>query len=127
MAKKSKVSKRILNCIPSIKTENDWQFSHSAVAAASSSSAAADTPPSKDLRETWWKIGDQGATGSCVGWASAYSVLRWHFVKAARLTKDQKLSVRFQWMASKETDVITDRATTFIEEAGTSLKAALDI
>jgi C1A family cysteine protease len=124
MAKKKKSEKRILNCIPSRDTNNDWLFEHSGDTAVR---ALAAIPVSKDLRESWWKIGNQGSTGSCVGWASADSVLRWHFVKAGRLTRDQKLSVRFQWMASKETDVFTNRATTFIEEAGTSLKAALDI
>jgi hypothetical protein len=33
-------------------------------------------PESKDLRESWWIIGDQGTTGSCVGWASADSTVR---------------------------------------------------
>src|SRR5262249_46360326 len=81
----------------------------------------------KDLRESWWKIGDQGATGSCVGWATADSVLRWHFVKAGKLPKDQSLSPRFIWMASKETDTFVTLPTTFIETDGTSLKAAPDI
>jgi hypothetical protein len=84
-------------------------------------------PSSKDLRESWWKIGDQGSTGSCVGWATADSVLRWHFVKTRRLGKAEKLSPRFQWMAAKETDEFTGRPTTFIETDGTSLKAALDV
>ena len=89
--------------------------------------APAVIPQSRDLRESWWKIGDQGSTGSCVGWATADSVLRWHFVKANRLPKDKLLSPRFIWMASKETDVFISQPTTFIETDGTSLKAALDI
>jgi hypothetical protein len=84
-------------------------------------------PPSKDLREAWWKINDQGSTGSCVGWATADSVLRWHFVKAGRIGQNELLSPRFIWMASKETDPYTTRPTTFIETDGTSLKSALDI
>jgi hypothetical protein len=83
-------------------------------------------PASKDLREPRWKVGDQGTTGGCVGWATADSLLRWHFVKAGRLVKDVRLSPRFLWMASKETDRFT-QPTTFIEVAGTSLKSALDI
>ena len=123
-AKKNAV--RILNCIPSRKPETDWLV-HNAAEAGLMNLAAA-IPASKDLREdAWWGIGDQGATGSCVGWASADSVLRWHFVKANRLSKSQKLSVRFVWMASKETDAYISQPTTFIEVAGTSLKAALDI
>jgi len=62
-----------------------------------------------------------------VGWATADSVLRWHFVKANRLPSDQLLSPRFIWMAAKETDQFRSRPTSFIETEGTSLKAALDI
>jgi hypothetical protein len=43
------------------------------------------------------------------------------------MTKDQKLSPRFLWMASKETDQSTSLPTTFIETAGTTLKSALDV
>jgi hypothetical protein len=89
--------------------------------------AAPAIPSSKDLRADWWKIADQGGTGSCVGWASADSMMRWHFVKAARLARDQLLSPRFVWMASKETDQFITRPTAFIETEGTSLKAALDV
>lgn len=116
-------SRRILNCEPSRATENDWLFRH----AAAASLAAGTIPKSKDLREPWWKINDQGSTGSCVGWASADGVIRWHMVKAARLAQDDLLSPRFLWMASKETDVFDSYPSTFIESDGTSLKAALDI
>lgn len=115
---------RILNCIPSRETENDWRMD-SALDAGMLTAAA--VPQSKDLREKWWTINDQGSTGSCVGWATADSVLRWHFVKAGRLATKQLLSPRFIWMAAKETDEFTTRPTTFIETDGTSLKAALDI
>ena len=73
---------RILNCIPSRDTGNDWG-PDSALAAGILE--AAPIPQSKDLREKWWAINDQASTGSCVGWATADSVLRWHFVKAGRL------------------------------------------
>lgn len=115
---------RILNCLPSPKQENDWGF-ETAVSAGLVAKRA--IPTSKDLREPWWKINDQGSTGSCVGWATADSVLRWHFVKAGRLAKEELLSPRFLWMASKETDEFAARPTTFIESDGTSLKGALDI
>jgi hypothetical protein len=117
--------KRILNCKPSPKTDEDWTFEHAEEADVVA--AAPSIPASKDLREDWWKINDQGTTGSCVGWASADSVLRWHFVKAGRLTTADLLSPRFIWMASKETDQFITRPTTFIETEGTSLKTALDI
>jgi hypothetical protein len=120
-----KQKKRILNCVPSKDTARDWRMEHAV--AAGLIAAAPTLPASKDLREAWWKIGDQGSTGSCVGWACADSVVRWHLVKANRLAKDKLLSPRFVWMASKETDVYISQPTTFIESAGTWLKSALDI
>ena len=117
----------ILNCVPSSKTDTDWEL-HNAQDAGLLTAPARALPKSKDLREdTWWKVGDQGATGSCVGWASADSVIRWHLVQAGRLTKTERLSTRFQWMAAKETDQFVAQPTTFIESDGTSLKAALDV
>jgi Papain family cysteine protease len=116
---------RILNCIPSRDVEKDWRFEHAV--AAGLVAAAPPVPQAKDLRESWWEIGDQGATGSCVGWALADSVLRWHFVKANRLRQAERLSPRYIWMASKETDEFVGRPTTFVERDGTSLKAALDV
>jgi Papain family cysteine protease len=115
---------RILNCIPSRDTENDWSFD---TALAAGLAGAAAIPEEKDLRAHWWSINDQGSTGSCVGWATADSVLRWHFVKAGRLQTGELLSPRFIWMAAKETDEFVSRPTTFIESDGTSLKAALDV
>jgi hypothetical protein len=92
---------RILNCVPSPSTENDWRL-HNAEDAGLLASSARAAPRSKDLREdTWWKIGDQGATGACVGWASTDSVLRWHLVQAGRLAKNEPLSVRFPWYATR--------------------------
>ena len=118
-------TKRILNVEPSRKTEEDWTFE--VAAEADLVDAAPPLPASKDLRTTWWTVADQGSTGSCVGWATADSVLRWHFVKATRLTRDELLSPRFVWMAAKETDQFVTRPTAFIETEGTSLKAALDV
>ena len=118
-------TKRILNCLPSPKQEEDWRYEHAA--AAEIVAARVSLPSSRDLREDWWAIADQGQTGSCVGWASADSVCRWHFVKAARLDQKHLLSPRFIWMAAKETDRFNTRPTTFIESEGTSLKTALDV
>ncbi len=115
---------RILNCIPSRETERDWRMEH---AAAAGLVAAAAIPSSKDLRANWWEIGNQGGSGACVGWASADAVLRWHFVKAGRVQRNERLSERFIWMSAKETDQFVTQPTTFIETEGTSLKAALDI
>jgi C1A family cysteine protease len=116
---------RICNLVPSRNTEKDWQFEHAVAAGALS--APAVLPTSIDLRAPWWDIGNQENTGSCVGWASTDSVARYMFVNAGRLAQNVKLSPRFTWMASKETDQFTTRPETMIEAAGTTLKAAVDI
>lgn len=125
MPAKKENSTRILNCIPSRQPERDWRIEQ-AISANNIKKPKA-VPKSVDLRKDWWEIGDQQDTGSCVGWASVDSVFRWHFVKTHEIDEDELLSVRFIWMASKETDEFMDRPTTMLEAEGTSLKAALDI
>jgi C1A family cysteine protease len=106
---------RICNLVPSRNTEKDWQFHHALAAGALSAPAA--LPASVDPRAAWWDIGNQENTGSCVGWASTDSVARYTFVKAGRLAQNVKLSPRFTWMSSKETDQFTTRPETMIEGA----------
>src|SRR5215216_3378716 len=77
--------RRILNVVPSRNTEQDWSVENAV--GAGLLPLAPPLPVSVDLREPWWPVGDQGSTGSCVGWAAADSVLRWHFVKTGRLTE----------------------------------------
>ena len=117
--------KRILNVVPSEGTEHDWGFEHAED--ADLVAAAPRVPTAKDLRTAWWTVGDQGSTGSCVGWATADSVVRWHLVRSGKLARTERLSPRYLWMAAKETDQFTSRPTTFVEAEGTSLKSALDI
>lgn len=124
MKKKNNKISRILNCIPSFDLQKDFTYENAMETGFVQEIAI---PNSFDLRETNWKINDQGATGSCVGWATADSLLRWHFVKKGIINPTELLSVRFIWMASKETDEFNSKPSTFIEIAGTSLKAALDI
>ncbi len=124
-ARKAGGTARILNCLPSPDQADDWDVA--SAQAAGVLAARATVPASVDLRADWWKVGDQGSTGSCVGWATADSVLRWHHVTGGRIAEKDKLSVRFVWMAAKETDEFSSRPTTFIEPEGTSLKAALDV
>lgn len=114
----------ILNCIKSKATELDWTIE---AAAAAGHTPTQRIPPALDLRARWWTVNHQGDSGSCVGWAVADSVLRWHMVKSRKLTTKERLSVRFIWMAAKETDVYRSYPSSFIEEEGTSLKAGLDI
>ena len=129
MARKARTrpeSHRICNVVPSRNTENDWRFEN-AIAANALAGPVAALPARVDLRASWWDIGNQESTGSCVGWASTDALARYHFVKAGRLAKNTKLSPRFTWMGSKETDEFIARPQTMVEEAGTSLKAAVDI
>lgn len=123
--KKSSFSNRICNLVPSRGTETDWGFQNSLESGILGAPAA--LPASVDLRSAWWKVNDQGTTGSCVGWATADGVLRYHLVTAGKLPQSTHLSPRFVWMASKETDEFVTTPETFIEGAGTSLKAAMDI
>lgn len=117
---------RVLNCVPSSKTETDWALE--AAASAGVIKLRKKILASKDLRNaSWWDIRNQEETGSCVGWAVADGVFRWHFVKARKLKKRERLSVRYVWMSAKETDDMISKPTTFIEEAGTRIKAALDV
>lgn len=125
MKKRKKYQKRVLNCIPSIRKEKDWTFENAVTANLIRARIA--LPPTVDLREKWWEINDQEQTGSCVGWATADGLLRWHFVKKGKIRTNELLSVRFTWMSAKETDEFTTAPSTFIEEAGTSLKSALDV
>ena len=87
----------------------------------------ADLPESVDLRRPWHAIADQGETASCVGWAVADSVVRWHLVESGRLAPDELLSARHVWMSAKETDQRDDYPSTFLEQDGTALKSGLDV
>ena len=120
-----RAARYICNVVPSRGTESDWSFRDSVESGALG--AVAKLPASVDLRAPWWTINDQENTGSCVGWATADGVLRHHMFKAGKIGQADLLSPRHIWMASKETDTITARPETFIEEAGTTLKAAVDI
>jgi C1A family cysteine protease len=116
---------RILNLVPSRDTENDWTYQDAV--GGGLTRARVKLPESHDLRAPWWKVGDQGYTGSCVGWATADGVGRQVMVGAGKIRRSQRLSPRFIWMASKETDEFRNRPTSFVEESGTSLKAAMNV
>ncbi len=116
---------RICNVVPSKDTETDFDYASSVASGAVT--AGATLPASVDLRASWWKINDQEMTGSCVGWATADGVVRWHMVQAGKLDKSKMLSPRHVWMASKETDALTALPETFLEEAGTMTKAAVKV
>jgi len=115
-------AERICNLVPSTGTETDWKFED---ALAVGALQAGQRPDEMDLRAEWWDIGDQGSTGSCVGWATAEGLMRYQLTQAGKLGRDQHVSPRYVWMGSKETDEFTTRPETFIEASGTSLKAAV--
>ena len=117
--------RRVYNCVESRDQHRDWSLRKAK--ALGFSARKKKIPAAADLREPWWNIGNQGVTGSCVGWAFADSVLRYHFVKAGKLRKHEHISVRYIWMAAKETDQHCDYPTTFLDDAGTSAKSALRV
>jgi hypothetical protein len=117
--------KRILNCVESHDQQRDWSLAKAK--SLRLSARKKKIPAARDLRAPWWNVGDQGVSGSCVGWAFADSVLRYHFVKSGKLRKNERVSVRYVWMAAKETDESCEHPTTFIDDAGTSAKAALNV
>jgi C1A family cysteine protease len=118
-------TKYICNVVPSKETERDWTYAASVQAGALTAVAA--LPASVDLRAPTWSINNQNSTGSCVGWATADGVGRYLLERSGKLTGGEMLSPRYIWMGSKETDIFTNRPESFIEVAGTTLKAAMDI
>jgi C1A family cysteine protease len=124
-AKSRSFQDRICNLVPSVDTEQDFTIKDAIAAGALA--GAAKLPAGVDLRAAWWTINDQENTGSCVGWATADGVVRWHMHEAGKLKAAEKLSPRHVWMASKETDSIRGMPETFLEEAGTMLKAAMKV
>jgi hypothetical protein len=123
---------RVLNVAPSPDRHRDYPV---ADARRQGLLDGTPVPADVDLRRPWWPIGDQQETGSCVGWALADSVMRWHLVHAERLADDEPLSPRFLWMAAKEMRaklgaVSGDpswRPGTSLERTYTSLKAGLEV
>jgi hypothetical protein len=113
-----------LEAIPAARRSRDPADDYTADKAAL---PEAPLPDAVDLRRPWHAVPQQGHTASCVGWAVADSLLRWHLVEAGQLPPDQPLSARHVWMAAKETDLKVEYPSTFLEEEGTSLKAGLDI
>jgi len=119
---------RILNCEPSKQTERDWRLGDALAADPTMAATAAALPKAFDRREPrWWSVVNQYDTGSCVGWACVDSVVRYHLVKAGRLSENERLSAWFIWMAAKETEPLANGPAAFHDDSGTSLKAALDV
>jgi hypothetical protein len=121
----SKSKDFILNCVPSLNIDGDWTVEDALMSGVLDKQGT--QPNAVDLRTKWWPADNQGRTGACVGFATAYGVLRWHYVRKGVLRKSQKPSARFIWMANKETDDITHYPTTFLDSCGTQTKVALRV
>lgn len=124
---------RILNCDPSRDREDDFRSTDVPATAASGAGVSLSGEPkgknwSTEEPQLLCKVQDQRESGSCVGHATAL-LLTWAFRRANRigLQDHEAVSRRYLWMASKETDEFVSRPTTFIEEAGTSIKQALKV
>jgi hypothetical protein len=68
-------------------------------------------------------VGNQGHTGSCVGWATAHGLRRWLHHQAAGQKKP--FSVRFVWMTSKEIDPWTPNVA--FDLSGTRIRDAFKV
>ena len=116
---------RICNVVPSRNTETDWAAAD-AIAAGAAAAPLADRLPAS----IFVSPGGISAIRNRPGPASAgVRPMALPVIISSKLEARQnpKLSPRFTWMASKETDEFTSRPETMIEGAGTSLKAAVDI
>jgi hypothetical protein len=125
LVKNAASQERIRNCIESPNQHEDWSLERAKRLGLSA--RRKKLPAAIDLRKPWWTVRNQGTTGSCVGWAFADSLLRYHFVASRMIRKSERVSVRYIWMAAKETDAECRYPTTFIDDAGTSAKAALKV
>jgi Papain family cysteine protease len=125
LAKNKASERRIRNCVESPNQHRDWSLARAKNLGLSARKKK--LPETVDLRRPWWNVGNQRTTGSCVGWAIADSLLRYHFVRSRKMKKSERVSVRYIWMAAKETDAECKHPTTFIDDAGTSAKAALKV
>ena len=83
-------TKRIFNCVPSRDKQDDWHADKARELGLNVKNKK--LPKSVDLRAKWWKIGNQGETGACVGWATADSLLRYHFTKAKKIKPGESMS-----------------------------------
>ena len=114
----SSLKGRVLNLRPDALDPRDHPFLALGVApGATSLPAIVDHSPHTK------PVGDQGATGSCVGWATSYGLRRWLHWKETG--KKLHFSVRYVWMSSKEIDPWTPNVA--FDGAGTRIREAFKI
>ncbi len=78
-----------LGCVPSP------EAAFSSHAHVSIASRGADLPRHFDLRDTLPPVGDQGETGSCVGWSTAYYCYSTSVARQRKLTPEERLDKKF--------------------------------
>ena len=87
-----------------------------------STSSTSRLPKSVDYSKETLPVGDQGSTGSCVGWSTAY--LR-SWLHRNSTNEKLKFSARFLWMAAKEID--NTELNVPLENAGTYIRDAMKV
>lgn len=112
-------TKRILNCVASEEYHRVRELEPGQL-------TAAPLKLSVDFRNSKWPIKDQKSSGACVGFATS-ALMEYHLTQKGKILNYAKISPRFIWQGSKETDVFTNYPETFIESSGTSLLAAVKI
>ncbi len=115
----------VMNVAASSGSEEDWSLANAVSAGVIP--RRDPLPDSVDLRARWWRGQNQGETGACVGYATAYGLLWRQGVAAGKISTREVPSARFIWMANKETDELMARPSTFLEKAPTHTKSALRI
>ena len=123
---------RVLNVGDSPAREDD---DTPAAAVAAGHLSAAEPPDAFDLRAPWWGVGDQGETGSCVGWALADSVLRRQLVGAGRLARGRAAlaALHVDGGEGDAREALEAEGgpgwlpTTFLEQGLVDVKSALDV
>lgn len=114
----SKFLKQHCNLRPDTPDQRDHQFAIFGI-----SFAGPSLPKVVDYSRETGPVGDQGPTGSCVGWASVYGIRRWLHLKETG--RKFRFSVRFGWMGAKEYDPF-DLNVPF-DGAGTRIRDALRV
>jgi Papain family cysteine protease len=106
--------------VPDAPDYRDWVVGvdHPSVAAT-----RGELPEVVDYSQDSPIVQDQGDYGSCVGWAAVRGLREWMYWK--QTGERVSLSVRFVWMAAKETDHF--EINSFVANAGTSIKTAFKV
>lgn len=113
-------------CVQSLNSEYNWQLD-----STTRTHLKRAKPFDDDLRNeasNWWSVQRDLKREACVGYALATGALWFQYGIKGSMNKFQELpSMRFLWEAAKEFDDNIVFPTTFLENQGTSLKAALRI